>query len=442
MSRSPDYYPHNLEAERALLGCVLLDNSAMGTVLETLGKDDFFSRSHREIYDTMLTLATANQVIDAVTLSENLRVYGLLEQVGGPLYLSMLTDSVPLMAGAAPVGDYAKIVKDSSALRRLISTCDELRARAMTGQENLQTLLDSAQDAILNLGAGRDARDHVATFREAAVSLVRSLERKDLRKIETGIPKLDRLTGGFLPGELVVFTAETGSGKTFLAQQVRRHNCRRGQHTLFASTEMMREHLLARELPVDACVPMWKMRWPEQILPEEMNCLVDTLPRQCDVCQILDGEITMPRVAAAAKPMHRAGNLHLVVVDYDELVTAPGKDDNERQASVATACKALAVHLSVPVVLVSQLRKLLSGEDRAKPSLDRLYGAGAKRKHASIVIFARREYVESLDDEDLTDADLWVLKNRNGRMGRIPAHFELDTLTFRGAEEVDEGIAS
>jgi replicative DNA helicase len=240
---------------------------------------------------------------------------------------------------------------------------------------------------------------------------------------------LDRLTGGFLAGELVIFTAETGVGKTLLAQQTRRRSCHDGRHTLFCSGEMRASHLISRELATEAGVEHWKMRRAERITPEEAAALSEAASHECAQCRILDGELSMARIRRVARQMKARPGLDLLVLDYDELIDAPGTEEFDQQRYIARAGKSLATELKCPVILISQLRKSLQGEDRKRPTLQRLYGSGAKAKHSSIVIYVDRPSVQELCGDE-TEARIVVAKNRDGKVGALEARFNIKTLRF------------
>lgn len=240
--------------------------------------------------------------------------------------------------------------------------------------------------------------------------------------------------GGFRAGELVIVTAETGSGKTLLAQQTRARACRDGFHSLFCSGEMLAPHLKRRELAAVASVAPSKMRREDLLTTEDRHALIEAASHECKKCRILDGELDLARIRRAARKMKKQAGLDLVILDYDELIDAPGKDELEQQRNLVRAAKSLGMELRCAVILISQLRKPLSGEDAAKPTLQRIYGSGSKTKHASIVILADRQYVRELQGDE-TEAQIFILKNRDGRTGRIKATFDIRKLRFDDAPE-------
>jgi replicative DNA helicase len=195
---------------------------------------------------------------------------------------------------------------------------------------------------------------------------------------------------------------------------------------------MRAQHLIAREMATEAGVEHWKMRRPERITPDETSALLEAASHECANCKILDGELSFARIRRVARQMKSRTGIDLVIVDYDELVEAPGESEWDQQRYIARAGKSLATELKCPVILISQLRKSLQGEDRKRPTLQRLYGSGAKAKHSSIVIYVDRPYVQELAGDE-TEARIVVAKNRDGKVGAIEARFNVRTLRFEGA---------
>jgi replicative DNA helicase len=424
--------PSNTDAERSVLGAILLDNAAL-IAFNAISPEDFYGPAHRSIARKMVEMRTAGKVVDLVTLDDELTRAGELEQAGGLAYVAGLVDGVPRISN---VLDYARIVKGRALLRRLIHVCNATIQQAYETADNPEETLDLALQTISELAQEATAtKQDGVTYREAAQSLLKQLDqREEGIRIFTDIAELDRITGGFRPSELILFTAETGVGKTLLAQQMRRRMCRDGQHTLFANAEMTAENLIARELATEAGVEHWKMRRPERITPDEMKALLRVTSHECRRCRIVSGELSLARIRLAARNMKSEVGLDCVVADYDELIDAPGKDEWEEQRSLVRGLKALAVELSIPVVLISQLRKLLQGEDRKRPTLQRLYGSGVKSKHPSCIVYVDREYVRELCGDE-TAARVCVLKNRSGAVGAIDAYFNIRTLRFESVSQ-------
>ncbi len=421
---------HNASAEQVVLGAILAGNQSKDLALDLLKPEDFFVDRNRKIFRTMLALREARKPTDELILFEELQRTGELEATGGIEYIASLGDGIPKVGGN--IEHYVRLVKDKARLRSLIHAASQIQEVAFVGGE-VAEVLDGAIEKLSDLARDAEAdRDEGTTYRDAAIHLLSELDKATGVRIFTGLQELDKLTGGFRAGELVVFTAETGTGKTLLAQQTRRRACRDDRHTLFCSGEMRAPHLVSRDLATEAEVEHWKMRRNDRITPEDMQVLVDAASHQCVKCRILDGELSLARIRRVARQMRGTSGLDLVVIDYDELVDAPGESEFDQQRNLARGAKSLAMELACPVILISQLRKVLTGEDVKKPTLQRLYGSGAKAKHASLVIFADREFVRELTGDE-TKARIAVVKNRDGKVGAFEAKFNIETLRFESA---------
>lgn len=431
--------PHSAEAERSVLGAILLDNKALDDAGE-LRAADFFLDQHRKVYARMLEMHERQEPVELVTLTDVLIRTGELEAVGGPAYVANLMDGMPKISNVAA---YAKIVREKSALRDAIHTANAAMEKALTGEGTAEEIIGSACDVFGQL-AIEVAGDHgLKSYRDAAMERVSDMvaeadgDTSKQVRIYSGIDKLDKLTGGGRKGELWVITASTGVGKTFLSSQVRDKACEGGWHGLYCSAEMFASHLAGREIATKAEVPHWKLRRPESLSVEEFNALREAADHQCTRCHIMEDEISIRRIRMAARRLKRAGQCHLVVVDYDELIEAPGKDENEQQKNLVRGLKAMAIEIECPVFMVSQLRKTLDKADAKRPSLERIYGSGAKTKHASFVLFVNREYVRELTGDE-TEAQIFVLKSRDTRAGRLDAKFNIKSLRFENSPKEDE----
>ncbi len=427
--------PNNAEVERTVLAAVLTDSKALA-VFDRLTPDDFFTNAHRVIARTMIEMRKAGKPVDVVTLDNEITRLGKTDEAGGGAYVGTLVDGFPEISNFMY---YGKILKGDSLLRRLIYECDAIINQAFEASNTPEAILDRALTAIsgLRVDAASTEQEGVS-FKEVARRLLKRFDEKESElAICTGIEKLDEATGGFRPGELVVFVGSTGTGKTLLSQQTRRQACQDGHHVLFASGEMDAESLLARELASAAGVPHSKMRNKSSVLPDELKRLIKAASHQCDRCAILDGEISLRRIERAARQMKAGKGIDLLVIDYDELISVDGRDEFDAQKNLVRGTKSLAIELACPVILVSQLRKLLQGEESRRPTLARLYGSSAKAKHPHTVIYIERPFVEELCGDE-TEARICILKNRTGRVGELPCRFNIRTLRFESVPQPSE----
>ncbi len=422
--------PQSEDAENAVLGAIVVEAKGHENVFDLLRAEDFFDSRRRLIFRTLLELHEGGKRTDSLALHDALVASGGLEAAGGFGYIASIGDGLPRVCHPEYM---ARLVKEKAVKRSMIHVAQAIQQEAFEGADSADAVLDRAIEQFSELAcdveAGRD--DGVSHFDAAGEALI-ELGEKPGPRIYTGVDELDRITGGFRPCELVVITAETGSGKTLLAQQTRAKACRDGFHSLFCSGEMLAPHLKRRELAAEADVAPVKMRRDDLLTSEDRRALVEAAAHQCKLCRILDGELDLARIRRVARAMKDKTGLELVVLDYDELIEAPGKDEFEQQRNLARAAKRLAMELRCVVILISQLRKALSGEDVKRPTLQRVYGTGAKVKHASIVVLADREYVREMTGDE-KEAQIFVLKNRDGRVGRIKATFNIHSLRFESA---------
>jgi replicative DNA helicase len=426
--------PHSPFAEQRLLGAILVGNQEARAVLDRLSPNDFFLPPNQRIFRVAQKLSQANIPVDLLSVHEALLQADPADAAHLVAYLAQLGDEVPR---AESLDFYARTIKSKSTRRALIHTAYQVYQNAFDAPESEEVLLDRSIESFSDLARNLEGdRDSGSTYRQAASALLREFDDGEGVRIFTDVDELDRLTGGFRAGELVILTAETGVGKTLFAQQTRQRACRDGRHTLFCSGEMLAHHLVAREIATKAGVEHWKMRRPERITPNETSALIEAACHECERCRILDGELSMARIRRVARQMKSQTGLDSVIVDYDELLEAPGQTEFEQQRYIARAAKSLAMELKLPVFLISQLRKSLQGEDRSKPTLQRLYGGLAKAKHSSFVIYINRPYVQDLCGDE-TEAQVLVLKSRDGKLGALKARFNVKTLRFESVPRND-----
>lgn len=423
---------HDDMLERVVLGAIVSHHKQAGEALDALAEEDFFHPDHGQIFKVMQTLVAKGESVDLVTLYDEIGRMGDLQGVN--LFQSLGN----LGQDSHKTQEIMYAVRE---LRRLSMARESMKlldnAKVLLQRTSCQTeeILDGTIEKLSEIARKSDELDEQGvTHFEAARQALAELGGDPGPKMYTDVDRLDQWTGGFRPGELVIITAETGSGKTLLAQQTRARACRDGYHSLFCSGEMWARHLLRRELAAAADVEPIKMRRDDLLTSEDMQALITAAAHQCKKCRILDGELEITRIRRVARGLKARAGLDLLILDYDELIEAPGRDENEQLRRLVRMAKSIGMELNCAVILISQLRKEYGHTQNDKPdtrppSLSRLYGSGAKIKHASIVIYADRKWEETLDDVQ-KEAVLWVLKNRDGRTGPIPATFNVKKLRF------------
>ena len=422
-----------IESEQLLLASVFVspDNETMRQIREILKPQDFFLLCHSRLYETMLAMFENKEPIDYVSVMEALsREEGRLESCGGIAYINDLATHYPRTANVK-IAWYCNRVKETRIQRQLRHLAERVAQDASLTAPQVYSLLSRGlEQAAADLSeANVEEKSYLDAYREGFLSLDANPTR-----VFSDIPALDALTGGFLPGELIVFTAETGVGKSIFAAQTRRRACKDGLVCLYCSGEMLAGQLSLRELAAEANVKPGKMRFPNTITQGEASAMAIAATKGCPRCQILDTTMSIERIARAARRIKAKDRLDLVVIDYDELVEAEGETDLDQQKNVVKFCKTLAIQHGCVVILVSQLRKAIDSRDRARPSIQRIYGTGAKSKHPSVILYVDRPFQRELKGRE-TDASIAVLKNRNGACGVVPCRFNLDTLRFEESEK-------
>jgi replicative DNA helicase len=419
--------PHNLEAERSILGAVLLDNHSLNAAVEKLRSEDFFLPQHRQIFQRMIQLAEHQQAIDVVTLMDDLARRGELDSAGGVAYLSQLADGLPR---ATNVEHYARIVKEKSVLRNLAFSAAAIQEQALAGGDDADVILDRAESTIFQIAEDR-VRAGLIGVKELVRDNFERLERifsegRRITGLATGYPGLDNETAGLQPSELVILAARPSMGKTALALNIAENVAVRNREPVAVfSLEMSKESLLLRMLASEARVDAHKFR-TGHMGRDDWNKITRALTSLGDAPLWIDDSAssTVLEMGAKARRLKRDRGLSLMIVDYLQLVvptnTGRGTNRQEEVSSISRALKGLAKELKVPVVVLSQLTRAPEREER-KPQLSDLRESGAIEQDADVVLFINRPnfYKTDLPEEDRAKAELIIAKQRNGPTGNL-----------------------
>ena len=419
--------PHNLDAERSILGAVLLDNHALNAAVERVRTDDFFLPQHRRIFERMVQLAEKNNAIDTVTLMEDLSRSGELEAAGGIAYLSTLADGLPRVTN---VDHYARIVKEKSVLRSLIHSASAIQDQALAAGDDADIILDRAESLIFQL-----AEDRVKAGLVGVKELVRDnferlekifSEGRRVTGLSTGYVALDNETSGLQPSELVVLAARPSMGKTALALNIAENVAlRQRQPVAVFSLEMSKESLLLRLLASESRVDSHKFR-TGHLGRDDWGKITRALSDLAEAPLWIDDSAssTVLEMGAKARRLKRDRGLSLMIVDYLQLVvpSSGGRQSNRQEevAGISRGLKGLAKELKVPILVLSQLTRAPERDDR-KPQLSDLRESGAIEQDADVVLFINRPnfYKTDLPDEERARAELIIAKQRNGPTGLL-----------------------
>ncbi|HWP34267.1 MAG TPA: replicative DNA helicase [Thermodesulfobacteriota bacterium] len=425
--------PHSLEAERAVLGGLLLDAEALPRVRELLAPADFYRAAHRLVYEAMVHLFERNEPVDLVSLVRHLESSGALEAAGGAPYLAGLAGGVPT---AANVIHYARIVKEKATVRRLIETATDIAARAYAYEGEVEPFLREAEQAIFKISEDR-IRATFLSARDAVRSAFRHIERLyERRELVTGVPTgfvdFDRLTAGLQASDLVIIAGRPAMGKTALALNIARYAAvEAGVPVAIFSLEMSKEQIAFRLLGTEARIEFGRLRsgrlardeWPR--LTRAAGVLARA-PIYVDDTPAL----SVTELRAKARRLKGEQKLGLIVVDYLQLLR--GRPDVERReqeiSEISRSLKALAKELAVPVVALSQLNRQVEARGDRRPQLADLRESGAIEQDADLIAFVYRDEIYHPDTPDKGIAEIIIGKQRNGPTGVVRLAF-LDRFT-------------
>jgi len=424
--------PANIDAEKTILGAILLDNAAHSEAAERLEADDFSLDSHRRIFLRMTELMNEQRAVDIVTLANELSRYKEVEAVGGVAYLASLTEGLPLRP---VIEDYIRIVKDKSLLRKLMLICSAAIARAADQSETALEVLDAAEAQLLEVSEKGIVRglEPLDLIVQNSFGSIDNLYRnaRTITGLATGFTTLDQLTSGLQKGELIIIAARPSMGKTAFAINIAENAAIQSKATVAVfSLEMSKESLLRRMLASQAWVDQRKLQ--TGFIPrEDQQKLQNALGQLVESRLFIDDSagISLAEMRAKARRLKQtAGRLDLIVVDYLQLMSATlpsagGKRyENRTQevSAISRGLKALAKELEVPVVALSQLSRSSErrGDDK-RPLLSDLRESGSIEQDADVVMFIHREAYYTRDKEQMSESDLAkseiiIAKQRNG----------------------------
>ncbi|HEY6388705.1 MAG TPA: replicative DNA helicase [Candidatus Acidoferrum sp.] len=431
--------PNNLDAERSVLGAILLDNNALNTAIENLRAEDFFLDQHRRVFTQMISLGEAQQAIDLITLTEELHRRGDLEAAGGAPYLASLADGMPKVSN---VEHYARIVKEKAMLRNLIHTAHNIQQCAFEGEDGADAILDNAESSIFLLAEDRvkagliSVKDIVRDNFERLEKIFK--EGKSITGIPTGYVELDKLTSGLQPSELLILAARPSQGKTALALNLAENIAiRAGQPVAIFSLEMSKESLLQRLVASVAQIDAHKFR-TGHLSRSDWTSMTDALGTISSAPLWVDdaGSISVLEIGAKARRLKRDKGLSLLIVDYLQLITARGRFGNRQEevASISRGLKGLAKELQIPVLVLSQLSRAPERDERG-PQLSDLRESGAIEQDADVVMFIYRPHFfkAGASPEEREETELRIAKQRNGPTDNVKFVFRSRLTRFEEA---------
>lgn len=435
--------PANLEAERAVLGSLLIDPDAIIKVANFLRVEDFFRERHGWLYDVMLTLHERREPLDFVTVVDELERRDQLEEIGGPAYITDLIGGTPTSIN---VDFYARIVERTALLRRLIGAAGEIAEMAYDESRDVEEVIDRAETLVFGVSEARIHRDlmPIRAIMGNVVDRIDFLTRnKDtLMGVPTGFTMLDRLLGGLQKSDLIILAARPAMGKTSLAinmaqNAAKRYNARVAIFSLEMSNEQLAQRLLSMETGIDShrlrLGQMHEEEWP--ILLEAANVLANTNIFIDDT-----PAASVTEIRTKCRRLYAEHGLDMVLIDYMQLMSGQGGGsrggENRQQeiSYISRSLKSLARELNVPVIALSQLSRAVESRSDKRPMLSDLRESGSIEQDADVVLFIYRDDYYNEDSEQQNIADVIVAKHRHGSTGTVSLYFRKELTQFRDLE--------
>lgn len=436
--------PHSLEAERSVLGAILLHPDCLADALEHVTPAHFFRHGHRKVFEAILALDAAKQPIDLVPVKDWLARHHALDDAGGPAYLASLVDGVPRSANVA---GYAALVRQKADLRAVIQAAARMASEAYDAEDDARDVIDRAEQAIFAIGQGEQA----AGFRslgEIMPAVMTQIEawcasRSGVSGVPSGFRDLDAMTRGFQPGNLVILAARPAMGKSALVLNIAQHVAGLGKTVGLFSLEMSETELGVRALTTDAKVSGYQLQrgW---VRDGEWPRLSSAFARLSELPLYIDESpfLTAFDMRARARRLKAAHGLDLLIVDYTQLMIAHESERKENRTlelgAISRALKALAKELKVPVIALSQLSRRVEERADKRPMLSDLRESGALEQDADLVLFIFREAVYRETEQNKGLAELIIGKQRNGPIGTVKLAWIADETRFADLAEEPE----
>ena len=431
MERVP---PQNIEAEKSVLGSVLLDKDALISVSGWLQPGHFYDDRHTIIFQNILELFDHGLPIDLVTVSDRLKKKKMLTRVGGRAYLTELASFVPTSAHAE---EYASIVKENATRRGLISSASEITSLSMDGSVEIEEVVDRSETLLFNV-AQEGVRSNFVHVKEllkdAYERAAHAKGSDDYAGVSTGFRDLDVLLGGFQKSDLIILAARPSVGKTSLALDMITHAAlMEKKNVAFFSLEMSNMQIMDRLLGMQSGIPFWEIR-TNKLNDEKIVKLANTMGELGDANIFIDDMAGqhINQVRTKARRLALESGVDIIFVDYLQLMHGSSKESRTLEVSeVSQGLKNLAKELNIPVVALSQLSRAIEQRQSRRPQLSDLRESGSIEQDADVVVFLDREETWNPDTEKKGNAELFVAKHRNGPTGVLELAFVKEIASFR-----------
>jgi len=434
--------PQNIEAEKSLLGSILLDKDAMVKVADILSGNDFYEDRHKTIYEAMVALYNKQKPLDVVTITDWLKNQNQLEKIGGVSYLTSLASSLP---SSANIVRYAEIVASKATLRRLIAAASEIEHLGRKQDSEVDELLDKAERTLFSVSQKylKSSFVPVKTVLEEAFERIDKLHehKGELRGVPTGFKAIDSILAGLQKSDLVIVAARPSIGKTSLVLNYALHAALAGFSVGMFHLEMSKEQVVDRLLSAHSGVDSWRLR-TGNLREEDFSKIGDAISALSETAIYIDdapGSNIMDMRTKARRLQSEKG-LDLLIIDYLQLMEGRKSSDSRVQeiSEISRGLKGLARELNIPVIAVSQLSREVEKRPNRTPQLSDLRESGSIEQDADVVMFIYRDDYYHQDSEKPNIADVIIAKHRNGPTGTVELYFQPETMVFRTLEKERE----
>ena len=416
--------PHNSDAEKAVVGSMLMDDEALSQGLEMLSSSDFYLRQYGVVFEAMAELFAAGSPVDPVTLAEKLRMKDVPEEFSGPQFLGDLLESVPTSAN---IRQYARVVSDDALLRRLIKVTDEIAGQCYQHKEEAADIADTAEKKIFDVLSRRQSEDYVP-ISDVVLSVIDKIDRAgrlkgDVTGIATGFYELDYMTSGLQPSDLVLIAARPSMGKTAFALNLAQYVCVRNHvPAAIFSLEMSRDQLVNRMLSTHSMVDAQFLR-SGRLDFSQWERIIDSAGQISSAPLIIDDTpgISIAELRSKCRKYKLETGLGLVMIDYLQLMSSGSRTESRQQeiSEISRSLKALAREIEAPVIALSQLSRACELRQDHRPMLSDLRESGAIEQDADVVMFLYRDDYYHKDTAKKNVSEVIIAKQRNGPIGTV-----------------------
>ena len=431
--------PANIDAEKSVLAAILLDDKMLAQAAEILSAQDFYSPANKTIFEVALDIAHANKRVDIVTLQDELEKKKLLDQVGGLMYLLSIQEDIPVIG---LVEQHAKIVKEKSVLRELISSATSIITTCFNqNDEEIDAILDQAEQVIFQISNKKSSANFVQldiwlkkTFQH--LSEIKS-HKKGITGVASGFVKFDEMTSGLQKGDFIIIAGRPSMGKTALSLNMAVNSAMAGYGVGIFSLEMSAEQLTLRLLSSESGTAHHNIR-NATISSDEWIHVTNVAGQLAELQIFIDDTagLNLMELRARARKLKAERNIDMLVIDYLQLLHSSKRHENRHQevAEISRSLKALAKELNIPILVGSQLSRAVEGRMDKRPMLSDLRESGAIEQDADVIMFLYRDIVYNPETENPASAELIIGKQRNGPTGTINLNFIKELTKFEDAE--------